>query len=669
MKKKVFLFGMLGVWVWGGCLGLSLPVWAVGEISEEELLFRKIPSVITASRYEQPINESPSSISVVTAEDIRRSGAVTIPDALRMVSGLDLLTITLTDQNIGIRGFNGHMNNTVLVMIDGRSVNEDMYGFVLWETLPIELTDIERIEVIRGPGSALYGANALTGVVNIITKSPAEAEGTLISLRGGNFNTRIGSILHGGKKDKIEYKVSIGGNSADEWRETKGKAGKVFRGNGLVSYKINDDSSLSLSAGRSGLENTRITSFTDFGVMKKNGLVSYLKADYERPNLSAKIWWKQFYGQNRFEIDPKDVFWDTKTLDAEMQHNLFVGEKNKFIWGLNCRRNRINKNEYLNPEDQFLYSLFMQDELKAMDKLSFFAGGRLDHHPITKYNFSPRGSALYSFDDHNILRVSAGTSYRNPSQIESYMNKTFDVPIPGTPLSFTMSGLGGKELEAAKIESYEAAYQTELGKKLKLNFNLFYNKLYNIIGYGTTQYYAENELFPGSPGGILPKAQSFYNFGKVDGYGGETGMDMLILPWLRGLLNYSYQIYTNRVDEPTTLLKDEKNTKNEQIPLHKINCGLDMKLNKIRANLIANYVSENSWIRTLAGEERREKVNGYIQLNGRIGYRVFEGAEAAVSVFNILENKHNEFPLGWGPTYPISDEIGRRITLDISYKF
>ncbi|HDL65127.1 MAG TPA: TonB-dependent receptor, partial [Proteobacteria bacterium] len=183
------------------------------ELSPEELAWIEIPEVITPARIAQPITEAPSSVSVITAEEIHRSGLTNIPDILRRLAGVDVMALSPSDINVGIRGLNGTVSNKILVMIDGRSVYMDFYGTTIWSTLPILLEEIKRIEVVRGPGSALYGANAFSGVINIITKTPEEQKDTLISASAGTNNTYQGTAITAGNLNDLGYKLALG------WKE------------------------------------------------------------------------------------------------------------------------------------------------------------------------------------------------------------------------------------------------------------------------------------------------------------------------------------------------------------------------------------------------------------------------------------------------------------------
>jgi iron complex outermembrane receptor protein len=190
-------------------------------------------------------------ITVITEEDIRYSGANSIPEALRAVAGVDVVTLTAFDSEVNVRGFSRPWTNKLLVLIDGRFVYEGFFGVTAWNALPIQMGDIKKIEIIKGPGSVLYGANAYSGVVNIITKSPEESKGVSASFTGGQFNHYIASLIHGGSVNDLGYTISGGWEQAGrlsdaDHDEISLKGGKA---RGQLMYKISDNSSASLEGG------------------------------------------------------------------------------------------------------------------------------------------------------------------------------------------------------------------------------------------------------------------------------------------------------------------------------------------------------------------------------------------------------------------------------------
>ncbi|MDQ1354506.1 MAG: hypothetical protein QG657_4815, partial [Acidobacteriota bacterium] len=224
---------------------------------KEKLLFEEIPVVITASRKAQPITEAPTTISVITAEDIKYSGAANIPDVLRMVAGIDVMTISARDQQVGVWGFITPVNNKLLVLVDGRTIYTDLYGMVLWDLFPVGLQEIDRIEAVKSPASSIYGANAYSGVINIITKTPKQLRGTTVHFTGGERDTVIGSILHAGElaNGRLKYKISAEYDQTQGWQDPNEKNAEVLRFNALAEYSLGEKGRLALSAGRAHSKN------------------------------------------------------------------------------------------------------------------------------------------------------------------------------------------------------------------------------------------------------------------------------------------------------------------------------------------------------------------------------------------------------------------------------
>lgn len=251
--KNIYLpsliWAVIGIICFGPASQSSLWAQEKEKKRKEALLFQEVPVVITAARKEQPITEAPTTITVITSEDIRYSGATNIPDVLRMAAGVDVMTITARDQVVGVRGPVTPLSSQLLVLIDGRSIYMDLYDHVYWDALPVGLEEIDRIEVVKSPASALYGANAYSGVINIITKSPEQLAGTTLHITAGTQNTFIGSLLHAGEaaKKKISYKVSAEWDNTNEWKKNEEKAGETIRLNVSLQYKPNKKSKLAIS--------------------------------------------------------------------------------------------------------------------------------------------------------------------------------------------------------------------------------------------------------------------------------------------------------------------------------------------------------------------------------------------------------------------------------------
>lgn len=651
------------------------------EVTERELLFREIPVVVTAAKKEQPITEAPATVFVITSENIKQSGATNIPDVLRTVPGVDVMTITARNQQVGIRGFNTPQSNKILVLIDGRSVYWDSYGLVLWDLFPVGLEEIERIEIVRSPSSSLYGANAYCGVINIITKTPAQLGGSQIGATGGEHGTLFSSLLHSGISEKIDYKVSAEYNTTDEWRTDK-MAGEITRGNALFEYKVDEKSRFAVSGGRNHFKNRDFFASESIGKTKMIGNFDYLQLDYNYPDIKFRTFMKREDVDNEWLRTGNKDAWLTTEYDTEFQHSLDIGEKNSFIWGADYRYNTIDKNLYI-PYDytQNLWALFLEDEAKITDNIRLTLGGRYDDHPLVDGHFSPRGTVSYSLAKERVVRLSVAKAYRNPTFTDSYTyvenqyTTTLPSPFPQMNIPYTFINQGNKNLKSEGVTSYEIGYLSTRLKKVRFNMNLFYNEYASFFTVNTVNtYYTANELFPGSPAGLFPKriVNTFDNGGNAQGIGGETILDVFITDWLSGTANYSYQQITDKDDDPATITVDEKNRIRPDYPKNKANAGLSAKFkNGISANLLANWVDKTERIITdIAGNEYSAEVREYTILNTRVAYALLrEKAEISVSVFNLFDDRHYEYPVGINLPDFSSDKIARKITGSINYRF
>lgn len=663
--------------------GLEGWLWSRSQ-EKEELLFKEIPVVITASRKEQPITEAPTTITVITSEDIRYSGATTIPDILRQVAGVDVMTISARDQQVGVRGFIDPLSYKLLVLIDGRSVYINLYNHVFWDAFPVGLEEIDRIEVVKSPASALYGASAYSGVVNIITKSPQQLKGTTFHLAAGTQNTFMGSVLHAfeAAKKKISGKVSAQYEKTDEWDDREGSAGETTRFNALIRCKPNDKSQLTLSAGIVDIKDRKLftSEFTRAGTLDNQ--ISYLQLDAEYSNLKLRTFIRWEKGDEFWSILDRRQGWETLIYDAELQHTLKPGKGFSLVWGINYRYHQL-KNHVLFPgdQDQNLWALFLENDVTITDRLRLTLGGRYDWHPLVRGRFSTRGNIIYSPAQHHMIRFSAARAFLNPAFAASYMNMnesldiTLDPPLPTITLPITFTFLGNPDLKPEGITSYEIGYHYNWSNHLKLNLNLFYNQYHDFLFQGfSIVFYQEDEIFPGFPGGIIPKLFNGFNQNGCDawGIGGEIQLHFLLNKHISGFVNYSWQKITDKADNPYTTYVNEKNRARPEYPKHKLNTGLRILFkNGFSLNFLAHWVdrtqrfiSDGKWNVYLAS------VEDYLLVNARVGYTLWQKRlDLSLAVFNLFNNKHYQYPSAADVFNPNSYRIGRKITFTVKIKF
>ncbi|UCD85490.1 MAG: TonB-dependent receptor, partial [Deltaproteobacteria bacterium] len=640
------------------CLSSINPVLAQEEF-EEEALFRFEEYVVSASKRLQRIEEAPATITVITAEDIRQSGLTNIPEILRRVAGLDVVTLTAFDTQVAIRGFcsrtvNMNVFNKILVLVNGRSVYEDFFGGTIWEILPIQLEDIERIEVVKGPGSVLYGANALTGVINIITKSPDESSGGLASFTGGQFNHYVGSLIYDGNVRDLGYRLSGGWERASRLEERDRDSEEVGRFFGIFNYKINESSEVSLEGGISDGEGEIFVNFPGFLTDFQEG---YVKADYNYSDFKVQAFWRggKFIDMSLSgflctsgiislpELLPPDVVIRGKlvgedmtgrydTYDMELQKSIQFAEIHTILGGLNYRFFTLGSN-YTEQEGLNTYAGFFQYEIKPIPSVILNLGIRVDHQDYIGTNYSPRGSLIFTpVKDHTVF-FSAGNAFRNPAYIDLFADVSLDLLVASTEDEYnkflTIEVGGNENIKPERITSIDIGYRAILFEKLRANLEFFRYKIKDIIhtfGY-----------FPESPPFIVMSV----NEGEAKGIGGVVGLEYKMTPWLSGLINYSYQEITDQNDDLIT-----------SNPKHKINGGLRASLqNGLSTNILIHYLDstekEYAVPDLLPPTFYSKSLDYYIILTARVSYKFLnEHFEVTVSGQNLLNDEHREVPEG-----------------------
>jgi len=400
--------------------------------------------IVTSSRHGQSPLESPSTISVLSRHEIASSGATNIPDLLRRVVGVDVMALSGAQPDVSIRGFNQEMSNKVLVLVDGRTVYQDMWGTVLWSALPIGLADIERIEVTRGPGAAIYGANAFTGVVNIITRRPGEGIRE-IQVEAGLPGATRDTVFASGREGRLAWRASAGVQREGRWsRESEVSetealllyaddqdlAQEVVRANGQLDGTFGDEGRLSASAGIS----QGVTHFYPWGSLGRYALPfrsTYARTDASWRGLNARVFVNQLSGDGPYPTfdDERalETSLDSRVADGELvydrsfdtgglHHRLQVGADYRFKqvdWGY-LVEDRIREHHL---------SAFIQDEL-WFGPLQVLAGARLDRHPLVALSrtLSPRLAAVLRIGEATAVRASAGSAFRTPTYMESYLD-------------------------------------------------------------------------------------------------------------------------------------------------------------------------------------------------------------------------------------------------------
>lgn len=597
----------------------------------EEVFFQPIETVITAGRTEQSIERAPATITVISSEEIKSSGALTIPELLRFVPGIDVMTITASHSEANARGLNQLLSNKLLILIDGRSVYFDFYGGVIWQGLPILMNQIDRIEIVRSPGSALYGANAFSGVINIITKNPRQLNGGHIQIQAGENGVVHTSAVVGDWKEDTGYRFALGTRKINSYRDPHEDSEDHVIGNFYLEHRLKNNAKLSAEA---GMGRGSIVQIARIEETKFEATTSYAKMNFEQGSFKVQAFWNHGDETGGAFFPPgDDVNILFNTIDLEAQHMLEFGRKNSFIYGGSYRFNKIESNLIDRDHDQNLTAAYFQNEYRPIPDISLLAGARVDHHPLVGINISPRGSFIYSPTSHHTLKFSIGRAFRNPCFTDSYINLA-------TPLGLQV--VGESDLDSETITTYEIGYMFFPGYRLRTEVNLFKYNFKDYIGFGEPQIIDQ-----------IP-VQSFVNLGSAESQGFEVSTDIIPVRWLKVSSNYSYQ----ELDNQYTVLKEQYPAK------HKVNVKLFFSLPKgVSASFLTGYVGKSKWeVPTQAGDYAEAVTEAHTRCNGRLGYLLEnQRLELFTSVYNIFDTGNKEYPFGEG--------IRRRIVGGINFSY
>lgn len=628
---------------------------SVDQELQDEALYLKEETVSIASRYEQPISRAPSDVYVLTDKDIAHSGVTDIPTLLRRVPGMEVMQTSAVDFNVSVRGNNQLAANKLLVLVDGRSIYIDQAGIVFWKQLPVTLTEIKRIEVLKGPASAVYGFNAFDGVVNIITKLPEEMKGTTLQVAGGQLGTLLTTVVQAGTLGKWGYRISGGHEQNQQWSDHSSAALNGQRIGGVAEYYLNSTGKIRAEAGlsRSDPYNGIVTEVsTGHNQLSQTyGLISY-----EQDGLLVRGWWNGLFSDTTAHVHPPlsqvfaitdrlgrtDQEYSLNTYDFETRYRFNPYQTLQVNLGTNFRHIISSSNFLTNRITENRLGLFAQGDWFVFPSLEVSAGLRYDLDSFIDPALSPRGSLVYHLNSNHAFRISSSIAYRPPTTNEVGLNILNVLTLPGSP-SMTAAAMGFTEVRPEHMISHEVGYQGWWWEhRLRTRVTGFFNHISDLIAFR-------------NPTNIPTTTARPFNGRVADVYGGEAGVEVLMTSWLSGFANYAYQ----------EVGQSSSGFSRRGFPHHKINAGLRVTWSPFTGEILYHHVGDASFpladaFRNLAvffpggTVVPQEQVPSYHLLNLRLGYLLWRHqsgdqireAELAVSVFNALNDVHREHPLG-----------------------
>lgn len=552
------------------------------KVRAEEIAFEEIPIVVTASRKPQKITEALSTIDVITAEDIKDWGVFTLDEALEFLPGMDVrrsnIYQKISPRGLGVTGIKPEFTPRILGLMDGRRLNTAWSGEFRGD---ISLNNVERIEVIRGPGSSLYGPNAFTGAVNIITKSGKDVELGDVSLSAGGDSTYLGEANIGKKFDKADVFLSIRGfttngqdllNNNDD-AETFDLFGKVkFKD---VVFSIGHDSTEKEIAGTVPvtLPSGKIVGPTpdDWWKTKSDFAdISYTKDMTQNLNIGAKGYINKHKGDYYFATTPEpNLNIESLSYGLNLQGNYQINDYHLLIVGSDFFRDQaeqIGKGEHSANN----FGPFLEYSGRFFDRLILTLGGRYDIHSIHEDVFTPRVGAVYRIGEDTTVRASYGEAFRAPTFEDLYVDFW---------LRKTMHMVGNRDLKPERLKTYELGLGQRFWHNLQASLNIFYTDAKDLI-------LPERRTIP-----TIPPVTEVYNSntGKAKIKGFEFGLKGKPFKFLSFFGNYSYQ------DS-----EDEAGNNLSYVPHNKFNLGINVHpLDYASLNLTVHHVGRRDYETTM----------------------------------------------------------------------
>jgi len=483
---SVYLLGFLA----SGGLGAA-------DLPTEVDVLADIPLVSSVTRLAQRPEDTPASVTVIDREMIRASGAINLADIFRLVPGFQVAHISGNQFAVTSHGVSDNFPNSLLVMIDGRSVYTPVFSSVDWMTLPVEIEDIERIEVTRGPNVTSYGANAFKGVINIITRQPFQDQGSYLKATGGSRDTGIGMFRYGGRKGDFEYRVSgsyrVDDGFDDPVISDDVEVGKLsFRGN----YQLNARDQLDLQLGAADgvygiaeiddpLDPARDRDVnTSFGYLRWNRALSPAESFY------VQFYYNYLDMEDTFQIPLPDFgqtithgIYNTHTerFDLEFQHTLQPRDDLRIAWGGSLRHDTVDGRYWFSQEeDDLVKRLFVNVEGQLTERLLINAGAMVESSDIVDTQYSPRLGLNYRLIPNHTVRASVARAYRIPSLFEEHEFHAYR--FNDGELLFGARFSNGLD-DPEEITSYELGYVGHWPRQaLTLDMKLYREEIRDIIG-------------------------------------------------------------------------------------------------------------------------------------------------------------------------------------------
>lgn len=646
------------------------------NLSIEELMNVK---VTTVSRRPQKLTEVASAVFVITQDDIRRSGATSIPDALRMAPGVQVERVGTDKWAVSIRGFNGVYANKLQVLMDGRSVYSPIFSGVLWEQQDTLMEDIERIEVIRGPAATSWGANAVNGVINIITKKAADTQGTLFTAGGGSFEHGFAGARYGGKiNDETPFRVyakgfsrgqtqaSAGEHANDQWHSARGGF-RVDHQRGIDQFTLQGDVFSNFDGSTLDYD-ARYLSASPGGQMRGHNEGGNIRFRWDRTfSEQSSIMLQTYYDRHRSQLLPIGKF-DAESFDVDLQYRFPLFDRHQLTWGAHYRlyHNKVFDSPLLtfSPRNQtnHLIGTFIRDDITLIpDRLMFTIGSRFEHNDFTGMEIQPNARLMWTPNPENSVWIAVSRAVRTPSRAENdskiditpFLPVATGLALSSLPFPISATLLGSGQYNSEKLIAYEAGYRHQFSPQASIDIAGFANDYSQLrdVSFGAFS------LSTGLPLRLLQPV-FINNQGSALTYGVETSIDLRPLENWRIQTSYSFihiDFSSNNLlknTNPTTGGSEKAN------PQHQLSVRSNYDFSeRLQLNLWLRYTSEIAFY----------QIPSYVTIDAKLVYRPAKNTELFVVGQNLFSQHHRELTSDFIPLVPAA--IPRGVFAGVQWRF
>ena len=630
---------------------------AATDLSLEQLINIQVTSV---AKKETGLFTAPAAIYVITQEDIRRSGMTSIPELLRMVPGLDVAQIDANHWAISSRGFNDQYANKLLVLIDGRSVYTPASAGVFWNVQDVPLDDLDRIEVIRGPGAALWGANAVNGVINIITKSARDTQGGLATVRYGTLDQPSTTVQYGGQlATNLFYRAyltyfnrdnlmdSTGKATADAWNTVRGGFRTDWEPSAENNFTLQGD--LYYSEAGETIDATTLTP----PFVNRNNFVDYnnggnvLGRWTHNYSDTSQLSLQMYYDHS--EQGEAPIIVKNDTYDFDLQHQFILGTRQAIVWGAGYRylTEDIPNSDFFvtfapGSDHQQLFSTFVQDDITVVrDRLHLTLGSKFEHNDSTGFEAEPSARLAWTPTEKQTIWAAISRAVRTPSNSEQDLleRRSYSPPV-------LVEVFGNPNLGSEEVTAYELGYRIRPADRLSFDVATFYNAYDHLVEP------VQGAPFFVPPAGPVVVPLTFLNSASAETYGAEMSAEWRVTDNWK--LAASYTLLQEHLNPQPAYNNDPQN----QFQIHSyLNLPCHVELDGA-----VYYVDQ---MNQLLGNAPAS-IPSYVNLEIGVTWRPAKSLELGVFGENLLDGNHSEFT-NYKTT--VLTEIPRSIMGRITWRF